>query len=90
MAQAANLPNNLTEDERQWIHWRMDWLCAQFSEALLQNAKVALPNSNHFPNLFSAGKGKKKDLEQAQEYLRLLCRWMDFDSSVTIARAISS
>ncbi|MEM7478748.1 MAG: hypothetical protein AAF483_27510 [Planctomycetota bacterium] len=81
MSKALTLPQDLTEDQRQWIHWRMDWLCEEFSEALLQNAKVALLNGSQFPAIFRTSQGAKEDQKLAQQYLQQLSTWMDFDSS---------
>ena len=82
MAGEAALPQGLTEDQRQWIHWRMDWLCENFGEALLENAKVAIPNGSQFAQIFSSQSlGPSESAELALDYLKRLCHWLDCDSS---------
>ncbi|MFK7736157.1 MAG: hypothetical protein AB8B50_09025 [Pirellulaceae bacterium] len=40
MARAAKLPAGLTNEDRQWIDWRFDWLCSEFGFDFLRDAQV--------------------------------------------------
>ena len=82
MARESALPQGLTEDQRQWIHWRMDWLGDNFGDALLENAKVLIPNGSQFAKILSSQTlGPSESAKLALEYLKRLCHWLDCGSA---------
>lgn len=87
MARAAKLPAGLTEEDRQWIDWRFEWLCSEFGFDFLRDAQVVgldddallLVSGERGQRESSTGKSKLE--QRAEVYFDRVSELMGLDAS---------
>lgn len=78
------MPDGLTPEDRKWIDWRMNWLLSEFSENLLFDAVVALPDDAEFSYSRSREREEADEVGRREAGVHLTGRRSDLDSSDSI------